>query len=353
NGVVKGTKSVTGKAEPNADVTIVTPFETATVKADAEGKFNYTSPETFVDKQEVTVTAKAPGKTVSDPVKVIVGVDKSELEQAIKDGNQALEDNPNTPPTNADNKLKDAIENGETVKNDPNATQEQVDEATQKIKEAMDQKAAEDAVKALEEKQKEGQPITPEEIQDAQDKIDKLPGSIEDPTAPDYNQDKKDLQDRLDKVKAVEELKDLVEKADEVLNDEEKIKEKPAEIVEKVVTVKEKGDIILVDNGATTEIEKLLEVIKELKQALEDIEKDFVSISIRQISAGTKSIQIKTRPIRANIIIFVDGNEIASGKTDGLGNATVTVRELSEGQKIKVKGSHPGYLDNEVSTVVK
>ncbi|MCQ2570571.1 MAG: LPXTG cell wall anchor domain-containing protein, partial [Limosilactobacillus sp.] len=73
----------------------------------------------------------------SDPVNVTV-VDKSGLEKAIKDGN-AFETTDAFKVADKDDQqsLVDAIKHGEDVKNDPNATQAQVDAAQKAIEDAM------------------------------------------------------------------------------------------------------------------------------------------------------------------------------------------------------------------------
>ncbi|WP_191976973.1 Ig-like domain-containing protein, partial [Ligilactobacillus hayakitensis] len=110
-----------------------------TTTADENGNFTVEVP---ADKTaDLAVTAQEAGKKASDPVKA---TDKTGLEKAINDGNDAQAGDNYKNAAEADKKaLDDALANGETVKNDPNATQDQVDAA---------QKAIEDAIKNINDK---------------------------------------------------------------------------------------------------------------------------------------------------------------------------------------------------------
>ncbi|WP_202812817.1 Ig-like domain-containing protein, partial [Ligilactobacillus hayakitensis] len=128
--------TVTGKAQPGATVTVTDKDGKVVGTGKADDKGNFTIPVN-TDKTQLEVVAQAEGKKPSAPVEVTV-VDKTDLGKAIKDGKDTQESDNYKNASDADKKaLDDAIKNGEAVKNDPNATQHQVDEATKAIKDAI------------------------------------------------------------------------------------------------------------------------------------------------------------------------------------------------------------------------
>ncbi|MCQ2570081.1 MAG: Ig-like domain-containing protein, partial [Limosilactobacillus sp.] len=142
----KGTQ-LSGKATPGATVTVTDPKgnEIGTSTADDQGNFTVDLATPQTKGQELTVSAQEPGnRPATSMVVAPTIIDKSELEKAINDGtNTQASDNYNNATADDKQALDDAIKNGEAVKNDPKATQAQVDAA---------QKAIEDAIKNINDK---------------------------------------------------------------------------------------------------------------------------------------------------------------------------------------------------------
>lgn len=345
----KGDVTIEGTAEPKSKVEIkVNDDVVATVVTGDDGNYKATIDTLLKDKDKVVVVAQTEGKTPSNPVEKVVGVYKGDLKDAIDDGNKLLETNPNNPETNSDKKLKDAITEGEKVYKDPNATQENVDETTKKIRDAMDQKEAEDAVKELEDKQKAGEKITPEKVKDAQDKIDNLPGQIIDPDAPDYNKDKKDLQEKLDSVENLELLKHYVEQANVRLGQED-IGTKPAEIVNELTESKNAGQTIIDAKGEGSTAAQIEKAVDRIIKALEEIDKEFARVRVTSLRAGDKAIFVKTLPASARVRVFINGELVKDFYTSPVGDGLLPLdKALASSDIVRVEVQADGYLDNAI-----
>lgn len=157
------------------------------------------------EDKELEIKVKVSGKDYSEIVepKPVVPVDKSEAEKAqnatpedLKDKTQAEINSMNDGP---DKDVADAYKDLEGVlnKTDPKPTQKDIDDATDALNKAIEDRA--EAKVAKVEKSK-----TQEDKDAAQEAVNELPGSI-DPSADDYNSKKKDLQDRLDTLAPVSE----------------------------------------------------------------------------------------------------------------------------------------------------
>ncbi|MDO5696108.1 MAG: Ig-like domain-containing protein [Eubacteriales bacterium] len=360
--VKKGGTQVTGLTEAGAVVEITTPRGNGKVVANESGEYSFTADAPFEEGDIITAVATGPNKVASDAATTTVGVYTGDLNTAIANGEQALADNPNTPPTTADNKLQAAIDAGKALVDDkgeakPGVTQKQVDDATAAINEAMDQKAAEDAVKALEDKQKAGQPITPEEIQDAQDKIDKLPGSV-DPMAPDFNQDKKDLQDRLDKVKAMEDLKNVVEKGKEAV-EKAKAEDKPESIINEAEKVIAEAEKVIANNGEDKTVEEIKTVTETVEEAINNLSKPFIIVTaLGQIAAGNEQLTIRTNPGQATVKVNIKraGAVVKTHEfvTPGTGIYSWSIgMALEAGDVLEMTANAQGYLETVTSDDVK
>lgn len=222
NQIKDGEKIVAGKAEKAATVDIYKKnaqggFDkiATDVGVSPDGSYTYNNPDGFKDGDVVKVISKKPGMYDNEET-ATVGVDKSKLIKAIDDGKDALDPekggkNNGTP---ADEKLKKAIEEGNKVKNDPNATQKDVKEKTKAIEDAIKEKEATD--KAL------------DELKKAKEELDKTIKDAEEDEKPDEAIEKgqeasdtaggvidKKGKDKDGKDMTAEQIKELVEKTKE------------------------------------------------------------------------------------------------------------------------------------------
>lgn len=214
NPVATNDTKITGKAGPNADVVItITPKDGGTpkeinAKADKEGNFSVPA-EGLKDGDTIVAKATEKDKAPAESAPVTVGVDKSKLIKAIDDGEKKLGDRKPEDYTPADKKLKEAIEEGKKVKDNPNATQKDVNEKTKAIEEAIKEKEETDkALKELEEAKK----ALDESIKDAKD--DKKPqGEIRKGIK--SSKEAGTVIDNKGEGKSSNQIKDLVEKTKE------------------------------------------------------------------------------------------------------------------------------------------
>lgn len=335
----KDENSVSGTAAPKAEVTVtVTPKggepKTFTGKADGDGNYKVTT-DPLVDGDTVVVKASEPGKAdnTSDPK--VVGVDTSKLKDSIdkaedptiggKDGaNLKPDENP------VDKALKDALDKGKEVKakgdaGDPNTDQKAVDKAKDDLDKAIAQKEADTAV----DKAKDNP--TPENIKDAQDKIDAIPGS-KDPKAKDYNPIKKDIQDKLDLIKIIKEAEKETQK--------EGYKDKPTQdktALEKAIA---DGKENLKNNT------KITESTNTIQEKLNIIRMERIVVGVDSLSVGIKTLKIKTSVPGATVKIKIGGVLIDTIKTDAYGTFSKGLEaEIQEDQEIVLEASKPGYND--------
>lgn len=345
----KGATTISGSAEDGAKVTIkVGEKVVATVVATGG---NYT---TTVDPLEegavVTVQAVLAPKTPSNEVTVTVGVDPSGLNQAIKDGETAFENHPNDPKTRADEKLEKAIEDGKNLVDESGnakdgVTQDQLDKAEKDIRDAIAEKEATDAVNDLKKKQDNGDQVTPEEVQEVQDKIDKVPGSTN-PEDSDFNKTKKELQEKLDSVENLELLKHYVKKANDRL-DKEDIGTKPAKVVNELTESKDAGQTIIDAKGEGSTAAQIKEAVDRIIKALEEIEKEFATVTVKNLKAGDMGIILKTLPARARVRVFINGDLVNEFHTSPIGDGLLPLtKALEKGDNIQVEVHADGYLDN-------
>lgn len=336
----KDENSVSGTAAPGAEVTVtVTPKggepKTFTGKADGDGNYKVTT-DPLVDGDTVVVKASEPGKAdnTSDPK--VVGVDTSKLQESItkaedpaiggKDGANLDKNKP------IDKALIDALEKGKEVKqkgdqNDPKTNQAAVDDAKKELDKAIAQKEADQAV----DKAKDNP--SPENIGQAQNKIDAIPGST-DPSAPDYNKIKKDLQDKLDLIKKIKEGEDRLKQPD--------IKDKLPSDVEDLKKAVEDGKNALDSKDSKT----ITEATKTIEKAIDQINKERIKVGIDSVAVDVESLFIRTSVPNVTVVIKIDGVKIDTITTDGFGTFAKSLdAKLEGGQKIILEASKDGYND--------
>ncbi|MDU5350187.1 MAG: Ig-like domain-containing protein [Peptostreptococcus sp.] len=335
----KDENSVSGTAAPNAEVTVtVTPKggepKTFTGKADGDGNFKVTT-DPLVDGDTVVVKASEPGKAdnTSDPK--VVGVDTSKLKDSIdkaEDPTIGGKDGANLKPdeNKVDKELKEALDKAKEVKEkgdngDSNTDQKAVDKAKEDLDKAIAQKEADTAV----DKAKDNP--TPENIKDAQDKIDAIPGS-KDPKAKDYNPIKKDLQDKLDLIKIIKEAEKETQK--------EGYKDKPTQdktALEKAIA---DGKENLKNNT------KITESTNTIQEKLNIIRMERIVVGVDSLAVGIKTLKIKTSVPGATVKIKIDGVLIDTIKTDAYGTFSKGLEAaIQEDQEIVLEASKPGYND--------
>lgn len=367
---------VTGTAAPNAEITItVTPKngepKTFTGKADASGKYKVTT-DPLVDGDKVVAKASEPGKAdnTSDPT--TVGVKTGELQKSIEKaeeiGGENGKDLDEKKPI--DKELKDALEKGKNVKakgdaGDPDTDQDAVDNAKKELDKAIAQKEADTAV----DKAKDNP--TPENIKDAQDKIDAIPGST-DPNAEDYNPIKKELQDKLDLIKKIKEGEDRL-KQDDVTGENDTPK-KPKEDIDKLKKAIQDGK----DALNKEEKDKYGEKTTEIEKAINILNQERINVSFKAVSFGDQTLFLRTSVPGARITVSINGKIITKSKVrnkegklidvdyvtaDPFGTYTLyfgNINEdghdftngLSENDEIVVEATKDGYNPGEYTEII-
>ena len=290
--IKKGEKIISGKAAVGADVIVkITPKSTVenpnptTIEkratAGSDGTFTVATDDPLNDGDTIVATATEKNKTPTDSDPVTVGVDTTELEKAIKEGEKKLEGKPEDKYTPADKKLKEAIEAGKAELNNP-TSQTEVGNKT---------KAINDAIK-----------------------------------------DKDDYDAALDK------LKKLVEEADGKKNDPE-YKSKPKNVKDDLKKAAQEGDKTA--KNKDSEIGNINTDIKAIEDALKEYNKQQISVNIIRPLSGTSKIELLTIPGNARFKVYVgiinDSNLKGEGVTSSKGIGTITLIEtkIVEGKKIQ------------------
>ncbi|MEJ8752475.1 Ig-like domain-containing protein [Lagierella sp. ICN-221743] len=346
----KDTNFVTGTAEKNADIVVKVTKKDGTSsefrgKADGDGNFKVTT-DKLVDGDKVVATASEPGKADNTSDEKIVGVDTSKLKESIdkadpiagekdKDTGKYKNLDENKP---IDKELKEALDKAKDVKdkgdkNDSTIDQGKVDDAKKELDKAIAQKEADKAV----DKAKDNP--TPENIKDAQDKIDAIPGS-KDPKADDYNPIKKELQDKLDLIKIIKEAEEETKK--------DGYKDKPGKDRRELEKAIKEGKENLKNNT------KITESTTKIEKALEKIRKETLKVSINDPKVGDQSITIRTYPSLCDVEVFINKVSMGKIKTNGFGTYSFTLDEpINSGTTIELKAHKDGYNDNSYWTKVK
>ncbi|CAC9931661.1 hypothetical protein PEPCOX59622_00949 [Aedoeadaptatus coxii] len=371
----QGDKTVSGKAPGAEKVDVIVTNKDG---SEAEKKTNqsvnadgtFTVPvDVLKDGQKITVKASAKDKDPSEASKKVgLELDKIKetkkeadgvVDKATKDGNWK----PNDPGANPfDKNLKEKMDKADDVikaaedqndKNDP--TQNDVDQAEKELRDALNKKDADTKVSVVEDKVKNGEKPSPADIQAAQEAIDKIDGSIV-PNAPDYDKDKKELQDRLDKAKTVDKLVDEIKdapkpgdkgydtKPKEVTDDLEKAKEEAQKTIDDYKKPEDQKD----PNVKTPEKAK-----EDLDKAIEEYNKEQVVVGVAVPSAGFNSLSITSLQPNVKITITVAGKPQLTDKnlsTSPTGKLTVSLdKPLESGQKVEITGSKAGLMDGGAS----
>ena len=342
----KDTNFVTGTAEKNADIIVKVTKKDGTSsefrgKADGDGNFKVTT-DKLVDGDKVVATASEPGKADNTSDEKTVGVDTSKLKDSIDkaeqiggtDGANLDENKP------IDKALKDALKEGKKVKEagdngNPSINQDKVDDAKKELDKAIAQKEADTAV------EKAKNDPSDQNIIDAQDKINNIPGST-DPNAPDYNQIKKDLQDKLDLIKKIKEGEDRLTKDD--------IKDKPKQDVNALKNAIEEGKKAVDSKDSKT----ITDATSTIEKAIVQINQERIKVGVSSLVDGQKTLNIKTSVPRAKVVIKIGNTIIDTITTDGFGEfAKGLPNALISGQQVLLEASkngyNNGYYDNEVN----
>lgn len=319
-------------------------------KADGDGNFKVTT-YTLVDGDKVVVTASEPGKADNTSDEKTVGVDTSKLQESIKkaedpsiggkDGANLDENKP------IDKALKDALKEGKKVKEagdngDPNTNQAAVDKAKAELDKAIAQKEADKAVD-----QAKDAP-TPENIGQAQNKIDAIPGST-DPTASDYNKIKKDLQDKLELIKKIKEGQDRLKQDDVTGGKDGKTPKKPTEDINALKKAVEDGKKAVDSKDSKT----VTDATNTIEKAINQINMERIRVGVRSLTVGMKTLEIRTSVSRATVVIKVNGETITTITTDGYGTFSQGLSEgLKADQEVTLEASKAGYNDGRYSDTV-
>ena len=233
--------------------------------------------------------------------------------------------------------IKDAEDNDDA--NDP--TQDQIDTAEKELRDALNKKDADTKVSAVEDKVKKGEKPSPEDIQAAQDAIDKIDGST-DPNAPDYDKDKKELQDRLDLTKKIVEGEDRLKQDD--------IKDKPPEDVQDLKDAIDEGKKAIDSKDDKT----IVDATKKIDDAIAQINKERIEVGIDSLAVDVNTLHIKTSVPGATVVIKINGVEIDTITTDGFGTfAKGLDAKLQGGQRVVLEAHKDGYNDGKFRTIVR
>ncbi len=375
---------VEGTAAPGAKVTItVTPKngqpKTFIGEADASGNYKVTT-DKLVDGDKVVAKASEPGKAdnTSDPK--TVGVKTDELQKSIKKaekpeigGNDGANLDEKKP---IDKELKDALTKGKEVKKkgdagDPDTDQDVVDKAKENLDKAIAQKEADTAVDNAKDKVLDPNASDADKdnaINDAQDKIDKIPGTVND------NPIKKDLQDKLDLIKKIKEGEDRLKQDDVTGGKDGKTPKKPQEDIDKLKKAIQDGKDALNKN----EKGKFGEKTKEIEKAINILNQDRINVTFEAVSYGSKTLFLRTSVPGARITVSINGKIITKSKarnkegklvdvdyvtTDAFGTYTLyfgNINEdghdftegLSENDKIIVKATKDRYNPGEYTEII-
>ena len=360
---------ITGKSLPGSKVLVYLPGDTddtakeALVKSD--GSYELTLSTPLADKSLVKVKATNTQRDGVGEAETKVGLNTKQLEDTKTEADGLINDsktNNNFDPDNnkydknLEDKTKaaqDILERAKDNKDDNDPTQTQVNTAEKELRDAINQKGADDKVKVVEELVKDGQKPSEEDINKAQEAIDK----VTDPTA------KKELQDRLDKAKALDELKDAKDDLDKVIA--KAVEEnKPKDETNKAKKESEKADEIIKNGGDGKTAEDLVKEVESIKEITKKLGQPAIQITIDSAIYNGNNLIFTTNPGRCKIFINIyhdDGTEKTIETTTGpAGSGSVLLdKPLQVGDYIEVKATRklkptdkPDYLDNSTSTYV-
>ncbi|WP_454206387.1 Ig-like domain-containing protein [Peptoniphilus sp. Marseille-Q6390] len=314
NPVATNDTKITGTAGPNADVVItITPKDGGTpkeivTKADKDGNFSVPS-EGLKDGDTIVAKATEKDKAPAESAPVTVGVDKTKLINAIDDGNNALDPdkggrNDGTP---ADKALEKAIEEGKKVKDNPDATQKDVNEKT---------KAIEDAIKEKEETDK-----------------------------------------------ALDELKKAKEELDKTIEDAE-ADEKPNEAIDNGRDASDDADTVINNKGEGKTAAEIKELVEKTKEENRILRLPAIQVTINTAVNNGNDIVFTTNPGRCKVTITITrkdrSKETFNTETGPGGTGSISLdKPLQSGETVKINATRitdsrpdPDFLDNYTSTRV-
>ncbi len=379
--IIGGTK-ITGTAPANSVVTVKLGDKVlGKVDADSQGKWSI-STEALQENQVVKAQAQEKDKTPSDEVTKTVGLDTSKLKESIdkadpiagekdKDTGKYKNLDENNP---VDKALKDALDEGKRVKdlgdkNDPTIDQDKVDTAKKNLDKAIAQKEADTAVDNAKDKVLDPNASDDDKnnaIKEAQDKIDKIPGTVND------NPIKKDLQDKLDLIKKIKEGEDRLEKDDVTgKNDTPK---KPQKDIDKLKKAIQDGK----DALNNKEKDKYGEKTKEVEKAINILNQERINVTFKAVTFGSQTLFLRTSVPGAKIKVSINGKIITKSKvrnkegklvdvdyvtTDPFGTYTLFfgninedgydfTKGLSENDEIVVEATKDGYNPGEYTELI-
>lgn len=314
NPVATNDTKITGTAGPNADVVItITPKDGGTpkeivTKADKDGNFSVPA-EGLKDGDTIVAKATEKDKAPAESAPVTVGVDKTKLINAIDDGNNALDPdkggrNDGTP---ADKALEKAIEEGKKVKDNPDATQKDVNEKT---------KAIEDAIKEKEETDK-----------------------------------------------ALDELKKAKEELDKTIEDAE-ADEKPNEAIDNGRDASDDADTVINNKGEGKTAAEIKELVEKTKEENRILRLPAIQVTINTAVNNGNDIVFTTNPGRCKVTITITrkdrSKETFNTETGPGGTGSISLdKPLQSGETVKINATRitdsrpdPDFLDNYTSTRV-
>ncbi|MBS5915279.1 MAG: hypothetical protein KIB49_00545 [Clostridiales bacterium] len=318
NPIKTGEKIVAGKAEKAATVDIYKKnaqdgFDLVAkdVGVSPDGSYTFNNADGFKDGDVIKVVAKKPGM-IDNQEFATVGVDTSGLDKAIKDGKDALDPekggkNNGTP---ADEKLKEAIKEGEDLKKrDPAPTQKELDDAKDKIEKAIEEKKETD--------------------------------------------------------KALDELKKAKDELDKTIDDAEK-DEKPEESIEKGQDASDTAGTVIDNKGKDADgkdmtSEQIKELVEKTKEENRLLRLPVIQVAINTAINDGQSVVFNTNPGRCKATVTIlrsdKGKEVYEVETGPGGTGSITLEKaLKSGDSVMVKATRitedrpiPDYLDNYTS----
>lgn len=365
---------VSGKAPGAATVDIVVRDKNGKVvetKNDVpvsnNGTFNGKVLGPLKDGEKVTVIAHKDGFLDSEASKK-VGLELDKIKATDKEAKEVIDkakqDNNWAPANNhfdknLDEKKKaaeDVIKAAEDADDNNDPSQDDVDTAEKELRDALNKKDADTKVTKVEDAVKNGEKPSPEDIKVAQDAIDKIDGSTV-PNAEDFDKDKKELQDRLDKAKLIDDLKDKVDNAPKDDDKHPEYKTKPEEVKKELEDAKKEAEKVIDDykNDTNTADKTPEQARDDLDTAIDNYNKERVVVSIAIPSGGFNGLIISSLQENVKIKIFVDGQEQLPGKdiyTSPAGKLVVTLdKPLTSGQKVEIIGTKAGLLDGGATVI--
>ena len=315
------------------------------VVTEVDGKLQIPVPA-LKNKDTLDVVATDDAGNHSDPTTVTVGLDTTELEKSIDKADKLAGENGQNlkPETNSvDKALQEALKKGKETKDDakgenPTVNQQDIDKAKTDLDKAIAQKEADKAVDNAKDKvldPKATDDVKNNAINDAQDKIDAIPGTTNPDEGDNYNPIKKELQDKLDLIKKIKEGEDRLKQDD--------IKDKPTKDINSLKDAIEKGKEAIKQDKGNKEITDATSVIEK---AIDQINKERIKVGIESYGVGTKTLRIKTSVSGATVIVKIGGKKIGKITTDSFGEYSMGLKEaLKSDQDIILEASKAGYND--------